>query len=348
VVIVWDEAEEPWQNVAEWTGAQFSTGREPPDRWSPLAASPLEGASFACGRGGVVTGPGHEAAAGFAGPPVHEGFRERFPFRSALSVPLAGVQVSGRLFWLDRGDVTVDDLLPAEIVGRQVAVQLDQLGLLQRLRRAAASDARVKIARDLHDGLLQSLAATGLQLETARSLLDRDPQTARAHLAEARRVLAAEQRDLRSLIAQLHPDFGSGARPSPPLHARVEELAERIGRQRGISVSVGPGVERLSLSPPVAHHAYFLVHEAVVNAGRHSGARSIRVDLAPVPGGLRLDVADDGRGFPFRGRLDQAALAAAGAPARCASASRRSAARWRSTRPSRARGSRCGCRSPGE
>jgi two-component system NarL family sensor kinase len=77
-------------------------------------------------------------------------------------------------------------------------------------------------------------------------------------------------------------------------------------------VSVGPGVERLSLSPPVAHNAYFLVHEAVVNAGRHSGARSIRVDLAPVPGGLRLDVADDGRGFPFRGRLDQAALAAAG------------------------------------
>jgi signal transduction histidine kinase len=313
VVVVWDDPEEPWLNVGQWNDGQVATSREPPDGWFPLVAPSLEGESFVCASGCVSTRSraGREAEAESAGrAPVHAAFRERFAFESVLSVPLRGVQATGRLFWFDKADLAVDDLLPAEVIGRQVGAQIDQLCLAKKLRRSAAAEARVKIARDLHDGLLQSLAATGLQLETARALLEREPEQARQHLAEARRVLAAEQRDLRSLINQLHPDYGSGARPSPPLHERLSELAGRLGRQRGVAVAVAEPLARLALAPPLAHQAYLLLHEAVVNAARHSGARSIRVDAEAVGADLRLKVADDGRGFPFRGRYDGAALAA--------------------------------------
>jgi signal transduction histidine kinase len=313
VVVVWDDPEEPWLNVGQWTDGEAATSREPADAWFPLVAPALESQSFACAGRCVstasVTGDREEIAAAGASP-VHPAFRERFAFATVLSVPLRGVQASGRLFWLDKPDLALDDLLPAEIIGRQVGAQIDQLCLARKLKRSAAADARVNIARDLHDGLLQSLAATGLQLETARALLEREPEAARQHLAEARRVLAAEQRDLRSLINQLHPDYGSGARPSPPLHERLSELAGRLGRQRGLVVAVSEAMARLELDPPLAHQAYLLLHEAVVNAARHSGARSIRVDGAAVGANLRLGVADDGRGFPFRGRYDGAALAA--------------------------------------
>ena len=54
-----------------------------------------------------------------------------------------------------------------------------------------------------------------------------------------------------------------------------------------------------------------MVHEAIVNALKHSQPSRVSVTLLGTAGQLRIVVADDGRGFPFRGRLDQTALATA-------------------------------------
>jgi signal transduction histidine kinase len=91
------------------------------------------------------------------------------------------------------------------------------------------------------------------------------------------------------------------------LRERLEDLRQRVERQWEIRV-------RLQLDAPdrlpddLLEGAYRLVQEGVVNAARHADASVIDVSLSQADGGLRLRVADDGRGFPFRGSYDLEAL----------------------------------------
>ena len=178
----------------------------------------------------------------------------------------------------------------------------------QRTRKAAADEERMHLARDLHDGILQTLTGTALQLQTAERLLERDPAQARTVLGDMQRMIADEQRDLRFFIQELKPgqigalDEGGGFAPA------LQDLGHRLESVWGVHLQLPEYLPRLTVSDAFLGELYRIVQEAAVNAARHGEATQVSVGIGVADGKLALDVADNGHGFPFRGRMRHAGL----------------------------------------
>ena len=304
VLMAWEEPEEPWLHLALWSRSTFHWTREAPATFAPLVAEPLAATSFLCldARAPVPTALHHSSAGvqRWHGVPLHPQVQARFAIGAVLALRLQGESLAGRLFFLDKPGMTSDDLILGTIVAHEVVARMDQFSLLQRLQQAAATEERI--------GLLQSLTGAALQLETVHRLLEKDPQVARERVLDIQRLLAAEQRDLRSFIRELKPTPLSPAEMDACLTTRLQELGERIERHWGLRVPVR--VERLEAGIPeaLARDIYRIVHEAFINAARHAHAAAARVELGVADTQVCITVADDGCGFPFRGRYDLAAL----------------------------------------
>jgi signal transduction histidine kinase len=159
---------------------------------------------------------------------------------------------------------------------------------------SAREEERRRLARDLHDGPAQTLAAALFGVDLAVSALDRAPATARDELLAARALVRDALDDVRALMAGLRPRLLeqrgvvaalNGLAAMPPLWG-TEVLVETEG--------IGPG-ERLPADVELA--LFRISQEAVSNARRHGSASRVRVSLAVRPGVAELLVVDDGRGF---------------------------------------------------
>ncbi len=241
---------------------------------------------------------------------MNRAFQDRFGARAVLSLSMEGKGFKGRLFPLDKKGMSTDDLVLGRIVAQEMATQMDSFYMLRRLQQSAAAEERIRMARDLHDGLLQSLTGAALQLETVRPLVETDPGAVKQQLLDIQRLIAAEQKDLRVQIQDLKTSPLSPPGIDSNLSARLEELAERIRRQWGIRAEMKvkplpPGVPR-----PLIQGIYFIVHESLINAARHAKASSVRAEIDVGDNRVNIIVSDDGRGFPFQGRYDHNALTA--------------------------------------
>lgn len=209
--------------------------------------------------------------------------------------------------------------LPLAVRGIYLALIAFLLGYMgffeERTRRemsvlaaeAMATEERIRVARDLHDGVLQSLTGIGLRLAAVRSLLEKDPRSAREALESVQRLLTLEQRDLRFFIQELKPRPRSQAEVS--LAFRVTELVHRIELEWGLRAELrADGLEE-PIPEPLAREIYNVVREALVNAARHGEASAVRLEVRRDGDRLLISVEDNGRGFPFQGRLSHAALA---------------------------------------
>jgi signal transduction histidine kinase len=317
MLLCWEEKEEPWLHVALWSENRCHYTREASGTFGMLVAEPLVGKDFLCRDLGVPNPVVlHASASGWQywqGQPLAQGLQRRFSLKAVLSLAFHGKHVEGRLFGLDKAAMDSEDLVLGAIVARQTASQLDQFSLLKQLQQTAAMEERVRLARDLHDGLLQSLTAAALQLQTVHRMMEREPQVARERLADIQQTIVVEQRNLRSHIHQLRPFCAGLSEPgSHPLSGRLRELAERIERQWGPRVELDLKLGDDEVPSEIANDVYFIVTEALFNAVRHAHTSSVRVELIAEAAELRIVVVDNGRGFPFRGRYDNAALNALG------------------------------------
>ncbi len=317
VLMAWEDPDEPWIQLALWAGNRLEWTREAPGSCDPVVAPGL-GSGFLCAdAAGPTPEVLHTTPAGMAvstGPPLHRAVQERFGIRAVLGCELAGEFLHGWLLVLDKAHMTSDDLVLGGVVARQVTARLDQFAALERLRGVAETQTRISVARDLHDGLLQALAAAGLQLEAALGLVGRDPAAAAERLREVQRLLSAEQRDLRVLLRDLKPATGALEPPDVGFAARLEELRDRIARHWRLAVTITAAPEVTRLPRELARGAQLIVQEALVNAARHGHAGKAEVELGVRDGALRIVVVDDGRGFPFRGRRSHAGVRAEGGP----------------------------------
>jgi signal transduction histidine kinase len=217
---------------------------------------------------------------------------------------VSGAGVSGRLYCLTSRRLTQDEMALGEIAAHLTSATLDSLHLLARLREAVASEERVRLARNLHDSVLQSLTGIALQLQTARSLLDREPQVARGRLREMQESIAGEQHRVRLLIGELRPFQTSEAFARGNLRARLSDLCDRIERQWGMRIHLGEVDSRSSQYNALHDDIFYLVNEALINAARHAHASSASVIVAGTESVVRVEVEDDGAGFPFAGTYD--------------------------------------------
>lgn len=156
----------------------------------------------------------------------------------------------------------------------------------------AQEDERRRLARDLHDDFNQRLALLSVDLE----LLGRQPRGAASgfsHIAAQVRDLSAE---VHKLSYQLHP----AKLDQLGLETASRSWCRDVAAQSGLQIEfVAQGVPR-DLPPNISLCCYRIAQEALRNAVRHSGASTVRVELAVVDGSLRLTIADDGRGFDMR------------------------------------------------
>ena len=300
VLLAWEELDEPWLHLAHRSAAAVERFRESPTAYSPLVHPALAEASFVTSdeAPGAWSGAGDGLPHG-EGPPVHAGLARRFRLGRAACWPLRGESVEGRLFALDV-EPGGAPLVRGEIVAGRVAAELDGFYMTQRLRSAAVAEERLRVAWDLHDGLLQSLAGAALQLQVLTRLLEEDPPAARAQLAEIQRLITADQRDLRFYIEELKPVRAQG---EGDLADRLQELIARLRRLAELEIELR--VEELGPLPEfAARQLYRLLREALFNVARHAGARQVRVEVCRRGPALEVAVADDGRGFPFQGRYE--------------------------------------------
>ena len=313
LLIVWEEPEEPWIHVALWASGTCIWTREPAGTFQPLINKHLIGTSFLCRNCAAslrtVLHSGPTGVDRWEGDPLNPDFRSRFAINAALSIYLCGESLTGYLFALDNSAMAADTLILGDIVARQVIAHMEQCYLSQQLRQAAVAEERLRLARDLHDGLLQSLGAAALQIRTAHRIIEGDSQAARDRLREIQHLLVAEQRDLRFFIEGLT----LGLRNAPPvtfdLTARLDQLKERIERHWRLCVELRTTLPEEQSSAHLISHIYFIIHEALINIARHAHASVAAVELHTQDDRVDITVTDNGRGFPFRGHYTHTMLA---------------------------------------
>jgi signal transduction histidine kinase len=288
--------------------------REPPGTFEPLVAQPLTDTNFLCQdtRTPVPTVL-YTASSNIQrwhGIPLHPNLQGRFAMGAVLSLSLRGETLEGRLFLADKQSMTSDDLVLGGMVARKVAANLDQFYSCQHLQEVTVKAERMRMARDLHDGLLQSLTGVSVQLEMVNRLLANDPQAARNYLLEAQRLIVDEQRDLRFFVRELKQALFNLNGPDFTLAARLEELSQRIQRQWDLRVELKLEAPEIWIPKVLVPEIYSMIREALSNAARHAQASVVRVNLGVDDSHVRITVADNGRGFSFRGQYDLAALTA--------------------------------------
>ncbi|HET6560756.1 MAG TPA: ATP-binding protein [Marmoricola sp.] len=175
--------------------------------------------------------------------------------------------------------------------------------LTRRLRRSAeererlltaaaqASDAeRVRIARDLHDGVVQDLAGAAF----AVSAVARNPElpaSMREGLRSSARSLRTSLRGLRSLMVEIYPP----ELDADGLDAALDDLLAPAATRGVTATATVEGID--GVPDDTVALVWRVAQEAVRNALRHSGAENLTVTVAGTPGGVVLEVTDDGRGF---------------------------------------------------
>lgn len=166
---------------------------------------------------------------------------------------------------------------------------------------------RVRLARELHDWLLQSLTGVALDLQSLHRLIESKPCEAVARIERIQEAVATEQRELRAFIEDLQlPRPQSGEPPS--LGERLTGLARRFGEQWELDVELDLDPVVHLASDDIQGEIYSLVAEAVANAAKHSGGTHVSISAGRDDAAVVVRIEDNGRGFPFLGRFTLAEL----------------------------------------
>jgi two-component system NarL family sensor kinase len=202
-------------------------------------------------------------------------------------------EIFGSFRWITLGPLVLLILL-ATLILSALARQLTMAGKdRERLLRSGidASDAeRRRIARDLHDGVVQDLAGTAFSVSAIARNPETSPET-RETLVAAGTSLRSSLTSLRSLLAEIHP---------PDLHAEglASALADLIAPAGAVGMQASVSVEGAeTASSQDAALVWRVAQEAVRNAIRHSGASTLAVTVRGDGRTLTLEVVDDGTGF---------------------------------------------------
>lgn len=259
------------------------------------------------GRAWVATGAGaHSRVLRVVEPEAGEQYGELVDDRPAgvlgtvLVVPLAagadGAPVEGvlGLAWEDEQRALtspLDEALPARYAS-QVALAMQAARGHEDRERLAVLEDRDRIARDLHDLVIQRLFGVGLGLQGAARTPGAEPVAARLQQAVA---------DLDATIADLRRSiFALGAEPaSTDVQSEVSRMVDRAAATWKLRARLRvEGPVRTLVPDVVVPDLLAVLGEALANASRHARATGVEVLLAAGPAEVRLEVADDGRGLP--------------------------------------------------
>jgi PAS domain S-box-containing protein len=183
-----------------------------------------------------------------------------------------------------------------EAMADQAAVAVDMASLLAQTRDRAQSAERRRLARNLHDSVVQQLFSMGMQAKVLRRQLDQpdvDHASVCRSAEEFSELTAGALADLRLLVFELRPlDLAQHG-----LIAALRAHAASLRARTGLAVEVRTSAElRFSGGPDVQEDLYRVVSEALHNVVKHANATSVRVSVAAEEPDLVVQVVDDGSG----------------------------------------------------
>lgn len=297
-VAAWEDPEEPWLFIGRPSEGGLQTEEKNASEYSPLVDPAVENVSFyqpATGPATTSDGRGFEGAQ-----LIHESFRKLCCIDSAVSIPIPAEAITGRMFLLDSQHHSPELLLVGDVLALLVATTVDYAAHVDAAKKAAVAEERMRVARDLHDGLLQSFTGIVLQLETVHDILNDHPDRAHRMLTEVQAHIMSDQRELRAYVENLGPR--RRAEMKFDFRERLDEWRLRFENQWSVRVAFdGARVDPL-VAALLGQETLRLIQEAVTNSAKHGSATEVAVTLTTSEGKMRIEVVDNGCGFPFQGR----------------------------------------------
>jgi signal transduction histidine kinase len=324
---------EPWLHLAEWqagegTGRRRRWGRATaaggapsggtlreqrlsPEEIGPVVSEAVGNSPFVLVEGMALVHRGGDVLEPLPGAALSPALCRRLGIRTALCLPVRTEELEAWLVIPGRDSGSAEDFLIGAVATARIAAAFQRAAAQDALLRAAAAEDRLRLGRDLHDGILQSLAGAVLKLQAA---LQREtpPPALAASVTEVCELLAAEQRELRAFIKRLRPEAPAAASADVELASELEHLAQALRVQWGMEVALAVTPPRATVPEWLVWHVRQLVREAAANAARHGKARHFAVGASHLGETLRLRLEDDGAGLPQHGRFDAPTLRARG------------------------------------
>jgi signal transduction histidine kinase len=219
-----------------------------------------------------------------------------FALRSGLNVYGAMLFAHADPNYFDRERM---DLL--DMIGRQAVIAIQNARLYQDLLEEKErmievhEEARKKLARDLHDGPTQSVAAMAMRINLTRRMFDRDTKSALDELVKIEELAHRTTKEIRHMLFTLRPLILESQGLKAALQAMAEKMRETYSQNVVIDVHEKI-IEDLEMGKQGV--IFYIVEEAVNNARKHAAAANIWVRLKELDPGLALlEVYDDGIGF---------------------------------------------------
>jgi signal transduction histidine kinase len=219
-------------------------------------------------------------------------------------IPLrAGLNTYGTLLFAHPDPQYFDDSRREvlEIIANQALIAIQNARLYGELEREKErmieiqEETRKKLARDLHDGPTQSVAAVAMRVNFARRLVEKDPKAAAEELFKIEELARKTTKEIRHMLFTLRPLVLESQGLVAALQAMAEKMQETYDQK--VIVSVDPNViPKLEASKQAV--IFFIVEEAVNNSRKHAQAANIWVRIKMLEDDFSLlEVEDDGVGF---------------------------------------------------
>ena len=228
--------------------------------------------------------------------PLPEGTAAKLGIRNMAAAPLVvrGASV-GVVYAANRHDKSIrnGDLQLLALVATQAAPVVENALLWERLTEAATAEERLRIARDLHDNFLQTLAAIKLHLERCKILVGKDSERAKEGIDKIHQIATRGLAEVRYYLSELRI---MGPEPSRFREA-IKRCAEEAAVRGGFKADVDIEVSENPIPPGVAVAVFQIARELLNNVVSHAQAKHVTVKVKAEDERLVLEVEDDGVGF---------------------------------------------------
>jgi signal transduction histidine kinase len=292
ILVVWEEAEEPYVYWGYWRDNLYQEGRESPGTFGDVVDPNLGDSAFLidCASSKLLlssAGPQR-----ITSPAIHKDLVAKFAIGKVVTAAFSGTTCAGRVFVLDCNGESDDRLTLTNFMACRIGMRLDRLALQRQAEVAIATREKMRLTQDLHDGVLQSLTAAALQLDLADKSRD-----SVSHLAVVKQLVAKEQRRIRKFVDQTY------LKSIPNLDVveanDLRQVVEDAGRYWNCTTSFSVASGSATVPETLAEELSFMLAEAVANAVRHGGASRVDVAIERANNYFCIKVRDDGRGYGY-------------------------------------------------
>ena len=221
--------------------------------------------------------------------------REKYHIVAAVIARLSNATCTGFILALDGRKC--DDLLPLmTIIANRISAEIEHQWLWRQMQVIAAEQERSRLARNVHDGVLQALTAIALNMKVCAQHAD---QETREELNSMRNVLAEEQKRVRKLMGNGHTNIPPRIAPrNIDLAANGKRLVAELIACWHCEIPLQVTPKGAKVSADVARDLDLILAEAVANAAKHGRASRVAINLERCAETLDIQVLDNGRGFP--------------------------------------------------